>query len=128
MYALGAFPKNIPAETKRAHISLKYPCRASDGTVSYWAGLQVAQESPEMWVKLMKMMTDAISFPEVGFFIEDGYEQIFATPLDKPITANDGSPLSVYFIADIGVRRLDTLILIPIDAPSTYQVRYTFLA
>jgi len=86
----------------------------------------VAQESPEMWVKLMKMMTDAISFPEVGVFVEDGYEQIFATPLDKPITAKNGLPLSVCFIPDVGVRPL--VLLTPINAPLTYQVRYTLSA
>ena len=89
----------------------------------------MAQESPEMWVKLMKMTTDAISFPEVGVFFQAGYEQIFGNPLDKPITANNGSPLSVYFIADVGVRKPGNgVVLIPINAPSTYQVRYTFSA
>jgi len=71
LYALGAFQKNLPRRTNRAHIGLKYPCRARDGLV-YWSGLDIARESPELWMRLMRlMMTEGEPFPEIGVSLED---------------------------------------------------------
>ena len=38
----------------------------------YWSGLDMARESPELWVRLMKlMMTSGEPFPEIGISLKD---------------------------------------------------------
>jgi len=124
LHALGAFQDFFSAETNRIHINLKYPCKASDGTVAYWTGLQVARDSPELWMKLMKLMTDSSPFPEVGVFVKGG--QTVGTPLDEPITGENGIPLRVVFFPKRGVRWFGEASRALTSPPSTYEVGNVF--
>ena len=84
----------------------------------------MAKESPEMWMKLMKLMMDGRPFPEVGVSIEDG--RTIDTSLDKPITGESGVPLKVFFFSAHGVHRLNGAPTKPINPPLTYEVRNVF--
>jgi len=75
-------------------------------------------------MKLMKLMTDSSPFPEVGVFVKGG--QSVGTPLDEPITGENGISLRVLFFPKSGVRWFGAASTALTGPPSTYEVGNEF--
>ena len=87
-----AFPQHLPAGTAKATITLRYPCKALDGTV-YWAGLHVAGKSDEMWRHLVTRNCEIL---EIGVQLEEK-KPASNIPVDEVLFAENGKSLQMYF-------------------------------
>lgn len=114
MLSRAAFPKQLGSDNADLEITLKYPCKAYDGSV-VWAGLRVTKDSADTWCRLLSKNSEVI---ELRVFMEDITQDQSIGP---PITGSDGISLNVVFYRSKGSSWTTDS---PIPAPTNYKVSF----